>query len=213
MDRQGVDPAGLPAVPGTAEISTELRDYPVQAGILRQDEYHRWLPLVKWLLAIPHYFCLFFLGLGAFFVWLAAVFAVLFTGSYPRGMWDYMVGVQRWAFRVNAYHYLMVDPYPPFTLEDVPDYPARLAIPYPEGGVERWRPFVAWLLIFPYAVVAAVLVWVAGIMALIGFFSILFTRRWPDGLFEVAEVAFRWILRANAYAYFLVTRYPPFAWG
>ena len=76
-------------------------------------ELNRWLPLVKWLLVIPHFIVLFFVAIGAFFVGIFAFFAVLFTGRYPRGAFDYMTGTLRWAYRVLAYAHLMVDPYPP----------------------------------------------------------------------------------------------------
>ncbi len=78
---------------------------------------NRWLPLVKWFLAIPHYVVLFFLYLGALFVVIAAWFAILFTGRYPRALFDYVVGVMRWSNRVTAYAFLLVtDEYPPFRL-------------------------------------------------------------------------------------------------
>jgi hypothetical protein len=77
----------------------------------------RWLPLVKWLLAIPHWFLLIFLGIGAFFAVIIAWFAILFTGRYPRGLFDYVVGVSRWGTRVLGYAIIMVtDRYPPFSL-------------------------------------------------------------------------------------------------
>jgi hypothetical protein len=77
----------------------------------------RGLPLVKWLLAIPHYVVLFFLYIGAFFAVVAAWFAILFTGRYPRGIFDYLVGVGRWTNRVTAYAFILVtDDYPPFQL-------------------------------------------------------------------------------------------------
>jgi hypothetical protein len=77
----------------------------------------RGLPLVKWFLAIPHYIVLFFLAIGVFFVVIVSWFAILFTGRYPRGLFDYVVGVGRWALRVNAYAFLLVtDTYPPFSL-------------------------------------------------------------------------------------------------
>jgi hypothetical protein len=77
----------------------------------------RGLPLVKWFLAIPHYIVLFFLAIGVFFVVIVSWFAILFTGRYPRGLFDYVVGVGRWALRVNAYAFLLVtDKYPPFSL-------------------------------------------------------------------------------------------------
>jgi hypothetical protein len=78
---------------------------------------NRWLPLVKWFLAIPHYIVLFFLYLGAFFVVIAAWFAILFTGRYPRGLFDFIVGVGRWHNRVVAYAFILVtDRYPPFRM-------------------------------------------------------------------------------------------------
>ena len=80
-------------------------------------DLNRWLPLVKWFLAIPHYIVLAFLGLGALGAMIAAWFAILFTGRYPRGLFDYIEGVMRWALRVEAYAFLLVtDEYPPFSL-------------------------------------------------------------------------------------------------
>src|SRR5665213_1382063 len=80
-------------------------------------DLNRWLPLVKWLLAIPHYVVLFFLYIAAFFVVIAAWFVILLTGRFPRGMFDFLVGVGRWTNRVIAYaHVLVTDRYPPFRL-------------------------------------------------------------------------------------------------
>jgi hypothetical protein len=82
-----------------------------------REEYSRWLPLVKWLFAIPHFVVLALLGLIGFFVYLYVIVAVLITGRYPRGAFDYLVGVGRWSARVGAYIYLLVDEYPPFSLK------------------------------------------------------------------------------------------------
>jgi hypothetical protein len=82
-----------------------------------EEDLNRWLPLVKWFLAIPHYVVLFFLFLVAFVVVVIAWFAILFTGRYPRGLFDFVVGVGRWVLRVDAYAWLLVtDRYPPFSL-------------------------------------------------------------------------------------------------
>jgi hypothetical protein len=81
------------------------------------NELNRWLPLVKWFLAIPHYIVLFFLGIAAVVCIVIAWFAILFTGRYPRGLFDFVVGVGRWSVRVSAYAFLLVtDRYPPFSL-------------------------------------------------------------------------------------------------
>jgi hypothetical protein len=82
-----------------------------------KQDLNQWLPLVKWLLAIPHYIVLLVLIIGAFFAVIFAWFAILFTGRYPRGLFDYVVGVARWGLRVQAYAFLLVtDRYPPFSL-------------------------------------------------------------------------------------------------
>lgn len=83
-----------------------------------EQDLNRWLPLVKWLLAIPHYLVLIVLGFIAFFAIIIAWFAILFTGVYPRGIFDFVVGVMRWGLRVQAYSFLLItDKYPPFGLE------------------------------------------------------------------------------------------------
>jgi hypothetical protein len=100
--------------PSTVEeqdVHLEL-DYPDA-----ERDLNRWLPLVKWLLAIPHFIVLAFLFIGAFFAVVIAWFAILFTGRYPRGLFDFVVGVGRWALRVEAYAFLLLtDRYPPFSL-------------------------------------------------------------------------------------------------
>jgi len=101
-----------PSTEDEQSVHLEL-DYPDAANDL-----NRWLPLVKWLLAIPHYLVLIVLAIGAFFAIVIAWFAILFTGRYPEGLFKYVVGVGRWALRVEAYALLMLtDRYPPFSLD------------------------------------------------------------------------------------------------
>ena len=100
--------------PSTDEEQAVHLDFPYPDA----KELSRWLPLVKWLLAIPHYVVLVFLGIGAFVCIVIAWFAILFTGRYPRGLFDFVVGVGRWSLRVEAYAMLLItDEYPPFSLE------------------------------------------------------------------------------------------------
>src|SRR5438445_11098117 len=80
-------------------------------------QLNRWLPLVKWFLAIPHYVVLFFLAIASLVAIIVAWFAILFTGTYPKGLFDFVVGVLRWSNRVSGYAFLLVtDQYPPFRL-------------------------------------------------------------------------------------------------
>ena len=199
-------PPGEPPPPAASAGS-----YPVILDCERQEEYNRFLPLVKWLLALPHYLVLFVLFIAGFFAWIYAFFAVLFTGRYPRGVFDFLVGLARWSWNVTAYVYLLTDKYPAFELKASPDSPAVFDVEYPET-VNRWRPLVHWLLIIPFAIVAGLLTYVSGIVALIGVFVILFTKNLPEGMFKLILIPYRWYYRASIYAAFMVTRYPPFEW-
>ncbi len=100
--------------PSTDEEQAAFIDFPYPDAM----RLNRWLPLVKWFLAIPHYIVLWFLWIGAVVCVIIAWFAILFTGRYPRGLFDYVVGVNRWTWRVQAYAVLLItDQYPPFSLE------------------------------------------------------------------------------------------------
>src|SRR4051812_39302593 len=119
----------------------------------------RWLWLVKWVLVIPHFIVLVFLWIAFVVLSVVALFAIVFTGRYPRAIFDFNVGVLRWSWRVGFYSYsaLGTDHYPPFTLAEVPEYPARLDIGYPPE-LSRGLVLVKWwLLALPQHIVVAVL--------------------------------------------------------
>jgi hypothetical protein len=185
---------------------------------------------VKWILAIPHYVVLFFLLLAFVVVTVIAFFAILFTERYPRGLFDFNVGVLRWAWRVGFYTFDAngTDRYPPFTLART-DYPADLDVEYPER-LSRGLVLVQWwLLALPHYLVIGFFNGAdlgVGAATKIGGFdygggliflfvvyasvALLVTTRYPRGLFDLVMGLNRWTFRVIAYAALLTQAYPPF---
>jgi hypothetical protein len=197
----------------------------------------RWLWLVKWLLAIPHFIVLLFLFLAFVLLTIVAFFAILVTGRYPRAIFDFNLGVLRWGWRVVFYSYgaLGTDRYPPFTLKPVPDYPASVEVPYPEQ-LSRGLVLVKWwLLAIPHYLVLSVFLgggffawnggwdgdgdhWRGGgggpgldvLLVLFAAIALLFTTRYPRAIFDFVMGLNRWALRVLAYAALMTDVYPPF---
>lgn len=191
----------------------------------------RWLWLVKWLLAIPHYIVLLFLHIAYAVLTVVAFFAILITGKYPRGLFDFNVGVMRWGWRVTFYalSVLGTDKYPPFSLRANADYPADLEIDYPET-LHRGLVLVKWwLLAIPhYLIVGAVVsggvafaggdgddrggasISLLGVLLLVALVALLVTARYPRGLYDFVMGVNRWIIRVQAYAGLMRDEYPPF---
>ncbi len=213
-------------------MSQQQDTYPLTLKGELTDPPNSGLWLIKWLLAIPHYIILVFLVIGFIVAWVIALFAIVFTSKYPRGLFDYNVGVLRWCWRVGFYSYqaLGTDKYPPFTLKSVADYPADLEVEYPE----RLSPGLAlvkwWLLAIPHYIVVGILVggwswswnsapWSAGngegaglILALVIIAAVilLFTGKYHQDIFRLVMGMNRWVYRVAAYAALMTDKYPPF---
>ena len=187
--------------PGGYPVDLQV-DYP-QNGIAR------WRCFFQGFMLIPHIFALWFVLFGAYFVIFCAFFGTLFTGRWTPGF-NFISGTLKWAQRVSSYAFLMTEAYPPFDMQDHPEYPVRVRIDPPQK-IARWRPLVNWLLAFPHLIVLYLL----QIGALLGFigawFVILFTRRFPPGIFQFMVGCQRWGLRVSTYTLWMREEYPPFS--
>src|SRR4051812_49530807 len=227
--------SATPAARG-GTVTENPAPYPVRVNASQDVSVSRGLWLIKWLLLIPHLVVLTFLWLAFFVVTVIAFFAILFTARYPRPLFDFNVGVLRWTWRVHYYGYwaLGTDRYPPFTLADVPDYPAHLDVAYPERLSRGLVLVKSWLLAIPHLLIVSLFIgggiwvgeqatsgngangaWGAGVdlvslLLCISAIALLFTGRYPRQLYDFIVGMDRWAIRVAAYTALMTDQYPPF---
>lgn len=189
--------------------------YPASIEVRRPERLANWRPLVQWILAIPHLIIAGALGYAACAVAVVTWFVVLFTGRLPAGLANFQVMVLRYTARADLYAGFLYEEYPPFdfamTTDDPGGSPVTLWVHPTLEQRNRLTVGLRLLWIIP-ALLYAILIWIVGALAWIaGFFAVLFTGRWPDGLWDWVMRFQRVQLRLSAYAYMLTDEYPPYA--
>ena len=197
--------------------------YPVRLEIERPESQSRLtnLPLfigliIRFFLVIPHLLILSAFSLLAGLLYFIATFGILFTRSYPRGMYDLVVSYMRWNANMNAYLSSLYDKYPPFNTEAASGYPLLFEVDYPEQS-SRLLNFplfgllIRYILLIPHFIVLFFLGLVSYIVIFIARFAILFSGSFPAGLHTFVVGVTRWNTRISAYTYGLTDRYPPFS--
>ncbi len=194
--------------------------YPARLDGRLDEPVSRLLWLVRLVLLIPHFLCIAGLWIAMTVLTIVAGFSILFTARYPRGIFDFNVGVIRWTWRVLFYGMSAfgTERYPPFSLQSDPEYPADFHVEYPER-LSRGLVLVKWwLLAIPQYLVVGILVggWGSGsagvitILALLGAVVVAVTGSYPSQLFDVTMGLNRWCYRVLAYVALLRDEYPPF---
>ncbi|HLZ68390.1 MAG TPA: DUF4389 domain-containing protein [Dehalococcoidia bacterium] len=171
-------------------------------------QLNRVTTLLRIFMLIPHMIVLAVLGVCMEVVTVIAWFAILITGKYPRGMWDFSLSVARYAARVSSYGALLRDEYPPFGGGG--DYPLQYELAYSEP-MNRLSTLLRIIYAIPHIIVLYLLGIALEVITFIAWWAILFTGKYPQGMFTFAVGVSRWQQRASAYVLLLTDAYPPFS--
>jgi hypothetical protein len=183
--------------------------YPVTFEADYVEKRSRLTTFFRWLLVIPHAIVVTLYGIAAIVVVIVAWFALVFTGRWPRGMYDFVAGFLRYATAVNGYWYLLTDKYPPFG-PDVDAYPVRLNVAPPKDEYSRLKVLFRIILAIPPYVIAYAMSIVAQVGAFLAWFAIVALGRQPKGLQDMIVLGLSYQQRAYAYMALLTEHWPPF---
>ena len=186
--------------------------YPISfAADYAAEGRNRLTTFFRYIVAIPWQIVQYLYAIGAEIAAVIAWFAIVFTGRYPEGLYNFNAGFLRMNNRVNGFAYLLTDEYPPFGGEDAPDYPIRTGIPERLDTYDRLKTGLRFIFGIPVLLLAMVQGLILGVVTLIAWFAILFTGKHPDGLFNPARSASAYLARAAGYFLLMTEDYPPFS--
>lgn len=174
------------------------------------EDRNRLTVFFRMIMVIPLMIVGFFYAIGAYVAAIIAWFTLVFTGNYPEGMYNFIAGVIRFGARVGGYYNLLTDEYPPFGLDDEPNFPVRVLIEPPLPEYSRVKVLFRLILLIPVYILAAVMGMISGVVSFIAWFAILFTGGYSDGLYKPLRAALSYQTKAAAYFLLLTEEWPPF---
>jgi hypothetical protein len=178
---------------------------PALEGRNRLTTFFRYIVAIPWLIVASIY------GFVAEIVAVIAWFAIVFTGKYPEGLYNFNAGYLRMITRVNGFEYLLTDEWPPFCGDDAPAYPIRVGVPPALDNYDRLKTGLRLIIGIPVYLLAIVQAIILTVCALIGWFAILFTGKLSDGLFNPIRSASAYLTRAGGYFLLITEDWPPFS--
>jgi hypothetical protein len=178
----------------------------VLEGRNRLTTFFRGIVVIPW--QIVQYLYGIVAQIAAFIAW----FAIVFTGRYPQGIYDFNAGFLRMSTRVNSFYYLLNDEWPPFGGEEAPDYPVRVGVPPPLDAYSRLKTGFRFIVGIPVMLLAVVQGLILFVCVVIAWFAILFTGRLAEGLFTPMRSAMAYLTRATGYFLLLTEEWPPFSY-
>jgi hypothetical protein len=184
--------------------------YPVTFDVDYVERRNRLTAFFRLLLAIPVAIVLYVFGIVASIVIVVAWFAIVITGRYPKGLYDFVAGFNRCVARVTAYVALLTDAYPPFGGSDDDSYPVRMHFAGPLERYRRLKTFFRFILAIPIVILRYVLNLLLEIGAVAGWFVVVVTGKMPRGLFDLMVLVNSYTARSDAYLFLLTETYPPF---
>ena len=186
--------------------------YPVSyAADYQAEGRNRLTTFFRGIVVIPWHIVAALYGIAAQIAAIIAWFAIVFTGRYPEGLYNFNVGFLRMATRVNSFYYLMTDEWPPFSGEDDSGYPVRVGVAPPLDSYSRLKTFFRLIVGIPVMILAWIQSLILAVVSIIAWFAILFTGKHPEGLFNPARSANAYLARTGAYFLLITEDWPPFS--
>ncbi len=187
-----------------------MNTYPVAYSLDSPEQRNRLTVFFRYFMCIPHVIVAFFYGIAALLAVTVGWFAILFTGKFPPGLYEFVAGFLRFSGRLMAYYHLAVDQFPPFDGGEHPEYPVQVHISPPLESYSRVKVFFRYFLAIPIMIVAGVLGFWAALVATALWFVAVFTGKTSPGLTGALNMPLTYVIRATSYYYLLTETWPPF---